>query len=70
MGLLRNLASLPVSVFLENNPLYVEFKGALAENVVLQSLVRNFDVKPRYWVSSGIAEIDFVLQYEDKIIPI
>ena len=70
MGLLRNLASLPVSVFIENNPLYVEFKGALAENVVLQSLVRNFDVKPRYWVSSGIAEIDFVLQYEDKIIPI
>lgn len=70
MGLLRKLASLPASVFYENNPLYVEFKGALAENAVLQSLVVNFDVKPRYWVSSGIAEIDFVLQYKDKIIPI
>lgn len=70
MGLLRKLASLPASVFYENNPLYVEFKGALAENAVLQSIVTNFDVKPRYWVSSGIAEIDFVLQYKDKIIPI
>ena len=70
MGLLRKLASLPASVFYENNLLYAEFKGALAENAVLQSLVLNFDVKPRYWVSSGIAEIDFVIQYNDKIIPI
>ena len=70
MGLLRKLASLPVSVFVENNPLYVEFKGALTENAVLQSIVPKFEVKPRYWVSSGIAEIDFVIQYKDKIIPI
>lgn len=70
MGLLRKLATLPASVFYEKKPLYAEFKGALAENAVLQSLVLNFDVKPRYWVSSGIAEIDFVIQYNDKIIPI
>lgn len=69
-GLLRAMAGLPPEIFADNNPMFQEFKGALAENDVLQSLMAQFEVMPRYWVSSGTAEIDFVLQYGLDIIPI
>jgi predicted AAA+ superfamily ATPase len=70
IGLLRKLAKLPSEAVLLNNNLFIEFKGALAENFVLQSLVNHFDVKPRYWVSQGKAEVDFILQNGVDIIPI
>lgn len=69
-GLLRTMAQLPAEVVWTDNPLYTEFKGALAENMVLQSLMANFDVKPRYWVSEGTAEIDFLLQNQTDLLPI
>lgn len=69
-GLLRVLAKLPVEVILEDNPLYTEFKGAMAENMVLQSLVAHFDVMPRYWASEATAEIDFLLQNNTAVLPV
>lgn len=68
-GLLRVMSQLPVEVFLGNNILYTEFKVALAENMVLQSLVNHFEVMPRYWTSEATAEVDFLLQNEASIIP-
>jgi len=42
----------------------------LAENYVLQSLLaQGFDL-PRYWSSSGKAEVDFIIQHKTEIIPI
>ena len=38
-GLLRRLALLPPSAILDNTSNYTEFKGAMAENAVLQSLM-------------------------------
>ena len=50
---------------------YTEFKGAMAENAVLQSILPLMDdTKPRYWTSGNKAEIEFVIQWEDEIIPI
>ncbi len=69
-GLLRVMADLPAEVFWSENPIYTEFKGVLAENTVLQSLVANFKVTPRYWVSEGISEIDFLLQEGAAVLPI
>lgn len=70
-GLLRRLANLPAAVVTDPIANYTEFKGALAENAVLQSLIPLMDKKPiGYWTSSGIAEIEFVLQWETDIIPI
>ncbi len=69
-GLLRVLAKLPVDIVSMENPLYAEFKGALAENRVLQSLVANFEVMPRYWASQGTAEIDFLLQRGASLLPV
>ena len=70
IGLLRKLAKLPPEIIFNSSPLYMEFKGAMTENYILQSLVKNFEVLPRYWTSEGKAEVDFVLQNDLEIIPI
>lgn len=70
VGLLRAMSSLPAEIFWTDNPLYKEFKGALTENMILQSLTASFEVLPRYWASSGTAEVDFLLQHGLRLIPI
>jgi predicted AAA+ superfamily ATPase len=70
VGLLRRLAKLPPEIVLNNSPIYTEFKGAMTENYVLQSLVTQFEVTPRYWTSEGKAEVDFLLQDNMRIIPV
>lgn len=70
VGLLRRLALLDPIAFTEGNRLFTEFKGALAENFVLQGLVNQFEGKPGYWTSGGQAEVDFLLQYRNDIVPI
>lgn len=69
-GLLRRLAKLSPEIILSGNAGYTEFKGALAENAVLQSLVTQNDAKPYYWSSENRAEVDFVLQIQTDIIPV
>lgn len=69
-GLLRAISHLPIEVFWSENVLYKDFKGALAENMVLQALVNQFDVQPRYWTSDATAEVDFLLQKDASIIPV
>ena len=70
-GLLRRLAHLPATVV--NDPIanYTEFKGAMAENTVLQSLIPLTDGQlPSYWTSSATAEVEYILQWDENIIPI
>ena len=70
-GLLRRLAHLPATVVTDPVANYTEFKGAMAENAVLQSVVPLLDSqKPYYWTSPGTAEVEFVIQWDDEIIPI
>lgn len=69
-GLLRQLAFLPPDIFVSNNPMFTEFKGALAENMILQSIVSLFDTMPRYWVSDGRAEVDFIIQHNLSVTPV
>lgn len=70
-GLLRRLARLPATVIMDPTANYTEFKGAMAENAVLQSLMPLTDGHaPYYWTSEGKAEVEFVVQKGDGIIPI
>ena len=70
-GLLRRLAKLSPEVILSGNYSYTEFKGALTENAILQSLVSgNNDVMPYYWSSENRAEVDFVLQFPTMVVPV
>jgi len=71
VGLLRRLSLLAPSAFGEGNRLFTEFKGALSENYVLQALRNQFEVTPRYWaVDNPRYEVDFLVQWENNIIPI
>lgn len=70
VGLLRAMSGLPADVLWTDTPLYKEFKGALTENFVLQSLATTFSPLPRYWTSSGTAEVDFLLQHNLRLLPI
>lgn len=70
-GLLRRLAQLPANVVLDNAANYTEFKGSMAENAVLQSLMPMMGADtPYYWSADSRAEIEFVIQWGDRIIPI
>lgn len=70
-GLLRRLAHLPATVVTDPIANYTEFKGAMAENAVLQSVMPFMDdQKPYYWTSIGTAEVEFVIQWDDEIIPV
>lgn len=71
VGLLRRLALLAPSAFGEGNRLFVEFKGALSENYVLQALQNQFEAMPRYWtVENPRYEVDFLIQRENDIFPV
>ncbi len=70
VGLLRRLALLDPVAFNEGSRLFTEFKGALTENFVLQGLARQYEATPRYWTSGGQAEVDFIIQRGNDIIPI
>ena len=69
-GLLRRLARVPAEVILGGAISYTEFKGALAENMILQSYVATRDDVPYYWTSTGRAEIEFVVQDGANIVPV
>jgi len=69
-GLLRRHALLSPLAITEGNRLFTEFKGALSENYVLQSLIHQFEGRPAYWTSGNKAEIDYVIQYNNELIPI
>lgn len=71
VGLLRRLALLAPSAFGEGTRLFTEFKGALTENYVLQSLIPQFEATPRYWSQNNPPyEVDFLIQRENDLIPI
>jgi predicted AAA+ superfamily ATPase len=69
VGLLRRHSFLASTAFLEGNRLFTEFKGALTENFVLQSLIRQFEVNPYYWAENP-HEVDFIIQKENDIFPV
>ena len=71
IGILRRLSLLSVSAFAEGNRLFVEFKGALTENYVLQALQNQFEATPRYWTTENPRyEVDFLIQRENEIFPV
>ena len=68
-GLLCGMAGLSPRLVLSDSYNMSNFKGALAENYVAVSL-NAAGYTPYYWESEGKAEIDFVIQKDDQVIPI
>lgn len=70
-GLLRRLAGVKADVIQNRNAGYTEFKGAMAENAVLQALLPQIGPdKPYYWTSEGRAEIEFLIDVAGEVIPV
>lgn len=71
IALLRRLAGLPREVVLAQGDLFREFKGAMAENFVLNSLLAQNTDLPHYWTLQGNkAEVDFLVPLGLDILPI
>ncbi|MBL7795746.1 MAG: ATP-binding protein [Saprospiraceae bacterium] len=69
VGLLNAVAKVEPAVLLEKNNILTEFKGAMTEQFVAQQLRIRYELY--YWTTSaGNAEVDFVIQRRDDIIPI
>lgn len=70
-GLLCSMTNLSAKVLLEDNKLFTEFKGSLTEQFVCQQLISEFGITPYYWSSKdATAEVDFLFQNDDEIIPV
>lgn len=69
-GLLRRLAKISPEIILGESSNYTEFRGAVAENAVLQSLLPQGSDVPYYWTSGNRAEVDFLLPLPAEIIPV
>lgn len=73
VGLLSTIGELEPSIFTGKSSVFTEFKGSLTEQFVLQQLaVLNSDTKDFYYWSAdnARAEIDFVIQHNNKVFPI
>lgn len=70
VGLLSARVKLPARTLLEGSDIFVEFKGALTEQYVMQQLVSDTDFEPFFFRKTQHNEIDFLVQGELDIVPI
>lgn len=70
MGILRKLAEMEPSIYYLESPMFSEFKGALAENSVLHSLISQYGNSFRYWTSEFKAEVDFLIADNCDVFPV
>lgn len=71
LAILRTMAELPPEAVVAKGDLLKEFKGAMAENYVLASLLAQGFYAPHYWTLTGNkAEVDFLVQNGMEILPI
>lgn len=72
LGLLNALSGLGPEVLLMPDQVFTEFKGALTEQFVLQELKVFKNLPVSYWSGdkNSTAEVDFLIQTPNRIIPI
>jgi predicted AAA+ superfamily ATPase len=70
IGLLCAMSGVSEKIILEGDNIFKEFKGALAEQFICQELI-SINAEPFYWsVENSQAEIDFLVQHDNAVIPI
>lgn len=71
VGLLGALSELEAESILDGNDIFVEFKGALTEQYVLQQLISDTKYTPYYYgTEKATFEQDFLVQRGKNIVPI
>jgi predicted AAA+ superfamily ATPase len=70
VGLMCAMGGIGPEIIIHGNDLFVEFKGTISEQFILQQLV-SYAYQPFYWAPENAkSEIDFLIQKENQIIPI
>jgi hypothetical protein len=69
VGMLTMHSGLPAQMLLSSIETNNTFLGAIAENFVAQTFISN-SIPLFYWKSEDTAEIDFVIQYDEHVIPV
>lgn len=69
VGLLGAMNDLDPRSLLENDKLFNDYNGAITEQYVLQEFKTLGDLPTFYWASNR-AELDFLIQYQNNIIPV
>ena len=71
IGLLGAMVGLDANTLLSGNEIFTQYKGALTEQYVLQQLQCEEGLSIHYWASDGgMAEVDFVVQIDGRIVPV
>lgn len=72
VGLLSAMTELSAQTLLNGNTIFTEFKGSLTEQYVLEELKSGYGGEVVYWSrdAGSRAEVDFLIQQDDQIIPI
>lgn len=71
IGLMCAMSNVPIQSLLNGNVLFSDFKGALTEQYVMQQLKNNPSLSVYYWsADNSRGEIDFLVQKDEKILPI
>ncbi len=69
IGLLRRKSGLSVRTIMDEDPLFMRYKGSLAENYALNEFVCQGE-SVYFWRSGNTAEVDLLLESEGRIIPV
>lgn len=69
VGLLGAMTDLDAHSLLENDKLFNDYNGAITEQYVLQEFKTLHDLPIFYWTSNR-AELDFIIQHKNNIIPV
>ena len=69
IGLLRAKSKVSAETVMDESPLYEKFKGAFAENYVLNEL-NSIGKEMYFWRSGNSAEVDFIFEEKSEIVPI
>ena len=71
VGLLGALSNLSAKTIIDGDRIFTEFKGSLTEQYVLQQIKSESKKSVNYWTSrSNVAELDFVVQIDNDVVPI
>ncbi len=71
VGLLGAMTGLEAETIIDGNRIFEEFKGAIAEQYVLQQFKTIKDLPVMYWSNeTSRAEVDFVIQLKSNVVPV
>lgn len=69
VGLLRVRSGLSPKTIINGSGSFIRYKGAMAENFVYEELV-SIGKSPYFWRSGNTAELDFIYDGDDSVVPV